>query len=149
MAAQADPGTLLTYAELGEALGIEPGGDQTRVRIRQAVGSARPTLLTDHHRALVPVRGEGYRVALPGEYAGMAENYRDRANRNVDRALAHIVYADESKMTPDELRRHRAVGLVVRNLHGRMTSAEKRLEDLEAIVFGPGPQIIPGKVEDA
>lgn len=146
LAAAARPGDLLSFGVLGHAIGVtddEPG----RARVRQAVSLARPLLLHDHHRALVADRGRGYRVAMPGEFAGIAEGHRERATRQMDKAVAVITHADESTMTPDELRRHRAVGVVIRNLHGRMTSAEQRLADLEAAVFGPPRPVVAGHVE--
>jgi hypothetical protein len=147
LAASAQPGDLLPFKILAEAIGVEddPPG---RSQVRQAVSAARPILLQDHKRALVADRGRGYRVALPGEFAGIAEDHRGKANRQMSKALAVIQHADEAAMSPDELRRHRAVGTVIRNLHGRLTSAEQRLADLEAAVFGPPRPVIQGEVEE-
>jgi len=147
LAAQAQPGDLLPFGALAEAIGLEDD-DAGRAQVRQVVSAARPLLLRDHKRALVAERGRGYRVALPGEFAGIAEDHRDKAGRQMGKALAVIEHADESAMTPDELRRHRAVGIVIRNLHGRLTSAEQRLADLEAAVFGPPRPVISGRVEE-
>lgn len=147
MAAKADFGDVLTFAELGQA--IEVSDDEAgRAQVRQAVSAARPLLLNDHGRALVAVRGTGYRVARPGEMAGIAQDYRQRADRSIGKALAVIDKADMSAASDEERRRFQAVGIVIRNLHSRMTSAEQRLADLEEAVFGPGPQIVPGKVID-
>lgn len=147
LAASVEPGELLPFKMLAEAIGVEDD-EAGRAQVRQVVSAARPVLLQDHKRALVAERGRGYRVALPGEFAGIAEDHRGKANRQMGKALAVIEHADESAMTPDELRRHRAVGVVIRNLHGRLTSAEQRLADLEAAVFGPPRPVIPGRIED-
>lgn len=144
---QAPYGDVLTFTELCKALDVADD-DGGRARVRQSVSAARPLLLHDHARALVAVRGKGYRVAQPGEFAGIATDYRRRADRSMSTALANIEHAPVNDMTPEELKRHRAVGIVVRNLVNRMTSAEQRLADLEKAVFGDGPTIIPGKVED-
>jgi hypothetical protein len=147
MAAEAEPGDLLPFGILAEAIGVEDD-DAGRAQVRQVVSAARPVLLQDHKRALVAERGRGYRVALPGEFAGIAEDHRGKAARQMGKALAVIEHADEDAMTPAELRRHRAVGIVIRNLHSRLTSAEQRLADLEAAVFGPPRPVIPGRVEN-
>jgi hypothetical protein len=147
LAANADYGDELTYARLGRALGLD--GDDDRAQIRQAVAAARDLLTLDHNRALIAVRGKGYRVARPGEHAGLAQQHRRKADRQITRALAVVTHVDESAMTPDELRRNRAVALLIGNLASRMTSAETRLQQLENAVFGDGPQVIQGKVEDA
>ena len=145
LAAQARPGDLITYEAIAQALDLDPA--QHRERIRQAVTAARPLLLVDHKRCLVADPGNGYRVAYAREQAGIAQVHRRKADRQVGKALAIIEHVDENSMTPDELKRHRAVGLVIRNLAGRMTSAEDRLAQLEAMVFGAGPKIIKGDVE--
>jgi hypothetical protein len=148
LAAAASYGDVLTFTELSQAIDTE---DDTagHAQVRQAVSAARPLLLSDHGRALVAVRGKGYRVALPGELAGIAQDHRRRADRQIGKALAVIDQADMTAATDDERRRFQAVGVVIRNLHSRMTSAEERLADLEDAVFGQTPRrkVIPGKVE--
>jgi hypothetical protein len=78
--------------------------------------------------------------------AGIAQDHRQRADRSIGRALAVIDKADMTSATDEERRRFQAVGIVIRNLHTRMTSAEQRLADLEEAVFGPEPTVVPGEV---
>ena len=148
LAAAASYGDVLTFTDLTQA--IEAADDEAgHAQVRQVVSAARPLLLSDHGRALVAVRGKGYRVALPGELAGIAQDHRRRADRSIGRALAVIDKADMSAATDDERRRFQAVGVVIRNLHSRMTSAEQRLADLEDAVFGQvPPKVIPGEIEN-
>lgn len=147
-AAKASFGDVLSYTELAQAIDA-PEDDTGRAQVRQAVSAARPLLLADHGRALVPVRNKGYRVALPGEFAGIAQDHRRRADKQITKALAVVNHADMSAATEEERKRFQAVGVVIRNLHSRMSSAEQRLTDLEEAVFGDGPKVIPGKVESA
>jgi len=148
LAAKAAFGDVLTFTELAAAISAEDdaGGHG---QVRQAVSAARPLLLADHGRLLLAVRGKGYRVALPGEAAGIAQDHRRRADRQVGKALAIIDKADMTAATEEERKRFQAVGVVIRNLHSRMTSAELRLADLEDAVFGQNPRrkVIPGKIE--
>jgi hypothetical protein len=150
-AARASYGDVLTFGELASALDVTD--DQAgRAQVRQAVSAARPVLLRDHNRALVAVRGKGYRVALPGEFAGLAQDFRRKSDRAISKSLAHIDHAPVTDMSADELRRFQAVAVVVRNLHHRMTSAEQRLADLEEVVdnlLHPPQKVIHGTIENA
>lgn len=145
MVAQRTPGDLLTYEELGKALDLDP--DERRDQIRQAVSAARPLALTDHKRALVPVRGKGYRIAWASEFAGIAQEHRRKADRQIGKALDVVKNVNEKELSPEELKRHRAVAIVITNLHMRMTSAESRLQQLEEAVFGAPRPVIQGEVE--
>lgn len=147
-AVAAPVGSILTYAELARQIDA-PDNDAGRAQVRQVVSMARPLLLRDHRRALVAVRGEGYRVARAGEFAGIAQDHRRKSDRQMSKALAVIEHAPEDQMSAEELTRHRAVGTVIRNLHSRMNSAEQRLADLEAAVYGPPRQVIQGTVEES
>jgi hypothetical protein len=147
MAASRAYGTLIEYSELAEALGV-PDTDRGRPQLRQAVSAARPILLKDYRKTLTPDRGKGYRIAWPGEFAGIAQDHRSRADQQISKALAIIDHAPVNDMTPDERQRYQAVAMIIHNLHSRTTSAEQRLADLEAAVYGRGPQTIPGKVEE-
>jgi hypothetical protein len=145
LTASASPGDLLAYKDLAIALDL-PENDRTQ--IRQAVSAARPVILRDHNRALIPVRGEGYRIAYANEFAGLAQDHRRKADRQMTKALDIVSNVNEQELSPQELQRHRAVAMVIKNLHNRMTGAESRLEQLEKAVFGERPPTIQGRVEN-
>lgn len=145
MVAERSPGDLITYDELGKALDLDP--DERRDQIRQAVSAARPVILADHKRALIAERGKGYRIAFAGEFAGLAQGHRRKADRQMGKALDIVKNVNERELSPEELKRHRAVAVIITNLHSRMTSAETRLQQLEEAVFGPKRPVIQGKVE--
>ena len=115
LVANADPGDLITYQTLAEALDLDE--KEQRDQIRQAVSAARSTLLRDHNRAVVAIRGEGYRVALAREFAGLAQGYRQKADRAMTTALDIVNHVDEKQLSPAELQRHRAVATVITTLH--------------------------------
>lgn len=151
MAADGRYNDVITFEQLGKALDLDPDDVNGRNQIRQAVSTARPVLLKRHGRVLISDRGRGYRIGRPGEYAGVAEAYRDRGQRQFTKALAVIEHAPEADMTPEELRRHRAVGVIVRNLNSRLNDAEQRLSDLEdtvhKLLYGDRPPTIQGEIE--
>lgn len=145
LVANTDPGDLITYQTLADALDLDE--KEQRDQIRQAVAAARPTVLRDHKKALVAIRGEGYRVALAREFAGLAQGHRRNADRQMSKALDIVNHVDEKQLSPAELQRHRAVATVITTLHSRLTDAESRLQQLEAAVFGKKPPVIQGEVE--
>lgn len=145
LAANASYGDLLTFQRMATALDLDP--DDERDQVRQAVSAARPLLLRDHKRALVAERGRGYRVAHPREQSGIAQVHRRKADRQINNAIAMVTYVDESKLTPEELKRNEAIRMVLTNLHTRLNGAESRLEQLERAVFGNAPKVISGEVE--
>ena len=146
LAAEAETGSLITFGTMARAIGAEDD-DEGRARVRQVISAARPLLLSDHKRALVAVRGQGYRVALAGEFSGIAQDYRRRSDRSISKAMAVIDHAPVNDMTPDELKRYRAVSMIVRALHARVSGAEQRIADLEAAVYGPPRTVVQGTVE--
>jgi hypothetical protein len=145
MVARAERGSLITFESIADAIGCSR---DDRPQVRQSVSAARPLLLRDHNIALVAERGKGYRVANPGEFAGIAQDHRRKSDRAINRALANIDYAPVDAMSPEEKRRWEAVGTVIKNLHQRTTAAESRLADLESVVYGPPRKVITGVVEE-
>jgi hypothetical protein len=145
LVANTTPGDLITYETLAEALDLDE--KEQRDQIRQAVSAARQTVLRDYNKALVAIRGEGYRVALAREFAGLAQGHRQKADRQMTKALDIVKHVDENQLSPAELQRHRAVATIITTLHSRLTDAESRLQQLEAAVFGKKPPVIQGEVE--
>jgi hypothetical protein len=144
LAAKRSYGDLLTFEQIAQAIGVST---EERAQVRQAVSAARPILLRDHNCALVAERGRGYRVARPGEFAGIAQDHRRKSDKALGRALATIEHAPVRDMDAAERKRWEATGIVIRNLHNRMSSAEQRLADIESVLFGPPRKTIPGQVE--
>lgn len=147
LAAKADHGTLLTFAALAEAIGAQDD-EAGRNQVRQVVSAARPLLLSDHGRALVAVRRQGYRVATPGEMTGVAQDYRARGDESFRKALVVYDKADTKSMTTGELAIFRAASSGFRAMHRRMNAQEDRISDLEEAVYGRRRPVIPGKVEE-
>jgi DNA-binding winged helix-turn-helix (wHTH) protein len=142
---QAQPGDVITYQRLGEALGLDVATQ--RDQIRQSVAAARSLLLSDHQRAIVAVRSVGYRIAYAHEHAGIAQIHRNKADRQVSKALDVLHHTDESAMSAADLQRHRATQIIMTNLVRRMTAQEERLQALEQAVLGPAPLVIRGQAE--
>lgn len=143
---KAEPGELLTYAYLATALNAGEFSGDPRDVIRGAISAARPLLIRDHGRAIIAERGKGYRVALPGELAGVAQEHRGKADRQVSKALAIVTHGDTSTMTQEEFTRFQATRAIIVNLHRRMNNMEERMARIEEAIFGKAPAQATGEV---
>lgn len=89
-------GTMIDYAELGDALGLHP--DDEREAIRAAVQSATKHLSAEHNRSLQAVRGFGYRVVMPEEHIDLAQRQQRKSRRALTRAQGHVEHVDLSAL---------------------------------------------------
>jgi hypothetical protein len=140
-------GELLEFTRLASVLRLSTSADD-RTIIRGAVSAARPRLIRDHGRALIAVRGKGYRIARPGELADVAQDYRQRADRQVNRALLVVKHADTSGMTAVEYQRFEATRIIITSLHMRMNMMDERLARLESAIFGPELPVAVGVITE-
>jgi hypothetical protein len=136
LAARAELGELLTYQRLAQVMELDVSEPGYRHLVQQSANTAKKILLKDHGRTLIAQRGEGYRVAMPGEMADVATTHRTRSERQLVKALDVVTFADTKVMSDAEYQRFQATKLVVVSLHRRMTMAEDRIAMLEEAVFG-------------
>lgn len=74
-------GEILTYEAAGAALGLDPEAD--RHVIQMSARRALRELLNVDHRGSKAVTNVGYRVAMPAEHVGLAEERNKRAGRQL------------------------------------------------------------------
>lgn len=87
-----EPGTLLTYSEIGDCLSIGAGFLYGRKETQGAVNGARVALLKNCSRALINVRDYGYRVAEASQHMLVAQRHGKRAMKQSTKqwlTLAH------------------------------------------------------------
>lgn len=97
MLCRLDIGDHLRYDDLCAALGVSD-----RSRVRGPVRKAAKRWGEERHRALVPVIGQGYRVADPAEHELIARSHNRKSGRSLGRSRAAIRNVDRSKLTPAE-----------------------------------------------
>ncbi len=107
-----------------------------REGVRFAVNAAKPILLRDYKRALVSVRGEGYRVALPREHAGLAERDKSSSDRKLRQAIAKLEYVDLEGMTQLQRAAHERTREAILLVAHAQAQANARLDRLEKAVYG-------------
>lgn len=162
LAVKRNPGDLITYPELTEALGYDP-----RVGPRGPIHTASEKMLETHDRALVSVRGQGYRVALATEHYGLAKGKQRQARRRITQGIALAVHVDVSQL--DQKQRAALDGLsqvlmaqnAMLSRHSRQISTIEQtvsqVDDRVAVLEGllrargidvPGRVVVEGEVGD-
>jgi hypothetical protein len=95
--ASAEPGHVITYAQLEELLGREFASN------RGPLYRARRTLGELQHRWLESTPGVGYRVIEPAEHVRISATHRRKSRRQVGMAIRVLDATDLERLTPDGL----------------------------------------------
>lgn len=92
-------GDLLTYAQMGTALGLHPVKDRTTMQLAMR-RAAREFEQTDK-RAVDAVPNEGYRIVEPEEHADLAKRHQVKSRRSLQRGQSKVVNVDLSGVEPE------------------------------------------------
>lgn len=87
------PGDIITYDALEMALGLG------RPAVQAVVNAAKPGIQKRHQRSLVAVRGIGYRVLLPAEHLGLAQEHQKRGRRQTRRSRMAVTHTDYNELS--------------------------------------------------
>lgn len=93
-------GEILTYAAMGEALGLDHELAEDRHVIQMAARRALKELLNIDHRGSKAVKNVGYRVAKPEEHVVLATDKNKRAGRQIKTGHAVATKVDLNGMDP-------------------------------------------------
>jgi hypothetical protein len=102
---------VITFEEMGEALGLDP--EQDRPSIRVALYRAAREHETVDKRAVMAVPNKGYRVVEPQEHLGLARRHQRRSSRSLVRGHSKAVNVDMSKIEPEARKALEMVGSVI------------------------------------
>jgi hypothetical protein len=92
-------GEIITYGQLGEALGLDP--DDDRVIIRSAVRRAAREHEEHDKRAVDAVSGQGYRPVEPRASLELARKQGKKAGRSLARGRSKAVNVDLNGVDPE------------------------------------------------
>ena len=134
MFADKEPDIILTYDEITNELNKHTDEPTSIEELRSAVYGARPHLIAERKKWLGCVRGLGYRIIPAREHIGVSTDYRERATRSVNTAVAVAVNTDMQGMTPSERNHHSAVRQGLCLLAQRMADHDETLERHEAAI---------------
>ena len=95
--ADAHPGTVIGYDELGELFGIED-----RNAIQRAVNGAKSSVEKNTKRALEAVPNKGYRVVDASEHYGLAIHHQRKGRKQLRRAMSKVNNVELGELTQDQ-----------------------------------------------
>jgi len=130
----ANPGDLLTYASIGAELGKGTPRKYGVADVQSAVGRAERKLATEQRRALLNVRGQGYRIAMAGEHQVIAGRKKDRAGALLKRGLMVLQHVDWDAMEENTRKAHEGQLMVLGALHSAMSGMDSRLKRIEDVI---------------
>jgi len=90
---------IVTYADLGDALGLDP--DTDRNVIQQAVHRAAKEHEERDKRAIDVIPGKGYRIVEPAEHLTLARRHQRKAGRSLVRGHSKAVNVDLNGVEPE------------------------------------------------
>ena len=144
-------GAEIGFAEIAELLESDD-----RDRAHRAVRRCNQQFMREGKpKILGNVRGTGYRVLMPGEYAPHAVSYQDAARRKLSTAVDLIRTAPVGEMTDAERNWASQVTMVLIDNELRLRSqeqwrkdAERRLQELERRSGLAGPGTVNGEITE-
>lgn len=131
---QAAPGDLLSYEMLSAELSKDSARMFERRDVQGVVSRAERKIATEQRRALINVRGKGYRVALAGEHQMIAGQKRDRASTQLKRGLLVLQHVDWDAMDDNSRKAHEGQLMVVGALASAVDGMNSRLKRIEEAI---------------
>lgn len=120
----------VSYQEIADALGADCDGE--RNRLHRAVRRCNQQFTRERKpRVLGNVRGEGYRVLAPGDYAMTAVSMRRRASRTVSSAVELMRTAPLDDMTAEQRNWAHRVTMVMLDHENRFQTFDERQDEAE------------------
>jgi hypothetical protein len=126
----AETGTVVTYEEIGAALGLDPGKD--RHTIQMAVRRAARQHEVADKRALDVVPNSGYMVVHAQEHLRLARKHQSKGSRSLARGQSKVVNVDLSELDPETRRAFEVVAVAFKaqvEFIRRLDVRQARLED--------------------
>lgn len=127
-----EPGAVMPYAQMAAALAVGSNRTWDAKAVQSSVRSSARRLLRQSARALIPVRGVGYRVSQGSDHHGLALRRESKANTQLRMAVDVLRHAQYGEMTTDERTVHEAhltiTGALFQQMR-RVTQRQKQQDD--------------------
>jgi hypothetical protein len=121
------PGDMLYHNEILEELREGTDRDIRREHVYRAANAASRWLIKHSKQALVPVRGQGYRVSVPDDFHGLTLVRRDRASTQLARGNEVVEHAPFGDMS-DEIRQAMLpLAILISGAYGQLHAHHRRL----------------------
>lgn len=118
-------GTIITYAQLTEALGAE---FETN---RSGLDKAMKLLEEKEKRTLVCVRGSGYAIAPASAHLGLIKDRKRRAKKQVSRAISLATNVRKEELSPEAAKKIGEMELTLRAHRDMLSRMDRRLSRQE------------------
>ena len=132
--AAAEPGQILYWEILGEAIGKDTSEPQGRAIVNQAARRAIKEMELLDKRTARNVRGYGYKVVSDEERLDVARTHQKRAVKEVGLAVRQVTHVDFGKMEPDVRTAFEMTGMALARQHQVMLQLDIRQDKLESVV---------------
>lgn len=131
-----DVGDIITYDEMGAALGVDPATDRTVIQL--AFRRAAREFLVHNMRATDVIPNTGYRIVEATEHLGLAQRQQRRAGRAIAASRSVLDHVDWSRVTDPEARKAlELAGVMIarqQDMMARMDIRQRRLEEVVDVV---------------
>jgi len=122
----------LSYAEMAEALDLDP--DEDRMRIQMAFRRAAKEYEQVDQRAVDVVTNVGYRVVEPPEHLRLARRHQKRSRKELAKGHSKVVHVDLSGMDDETRKAFMVVGQAFSMMQDMMRRHDVRQNRLEEVV---------------
>lgn len=125
------PGALITYEDLEALIGYDPSKPGAA---RTPIYRASDELLTKRSKMLVPVPGEGYRVAHASEHEKVARANHSSASKKLVKAEVVAVHVDRNQLNEEQRKSIDNFTDMVRAQNAMLARHDTRITDVEEVV---------------
>lgn len=132
--ASVEPGAVVLYATLTEALAVGSNRAWDTRAVQSSVRGAARRILRETARALIPVRGVGYRVSRGGDHHGLALRRESRANAQLRMAVDVLRHAQYGEMSAEQRSVHDAHLTITGALFQQMRLVTQRQKQQDAAI---------------
>ena len=143
---RSDPGTLLPYRMLEEALSHE--GKQFTIRdIHGVVSRGYQRILKVTSRALMPISGVGYRVSEARDHRALADRRKGRADVQLRKGLETLRNVRWNEMDEQSRLAHEGSLMVMTAIWENQQQIDRRISKIEAALAASRArpaEVIPG-----
>ena len=131
--ATSKPGTVFTYDQLQDILGLD-----SKERTRAVVIAAQHRLLREFSRTLENVRGTGYRMVDASEHCRLAHGRKRRADNQLRRGLHILRHVRWEELSDEARKAHQGTLMISEALYRVQRSHESRLARIEDAIRKAG-----------
>lgn len=125
------PGTVIDYEQMAGNLAIGTDREYSNKDVQSIICRSEKKLAQQLSRALVNVRGKGYKVALAEDHQMIAGRKKDRAHKLLKRGLTVLKHVRWDEMDENQRRAHEGQLMIVSALTTAVDGMEQRLQRVE------------------